>query len=170
LLFIVIGYLTVFFQTSSNPTYFASFFAGGSLHAQKPFTVQQRWTIGGDGSWDYMTVDSAARRLYIAHQTRVQVVNLDTGKLVGAIESLTRCHGIVIAPGQMLVSAITPSDEEFDENDPVLEAFLAFLAKDMEDHPEQIKPLSASRMKRIAELTKGVVVDFDEDLGDEALI
>jgi antitoxin PrlF len=76
----------------------------------------------------------------------------------------------VIAPGQMLVSAITPSDEEFDENDPVLEAFLAFLAKDMEDHPEQIKPLSASRMKRIAELTKGVVVDFDEDLGDEALI
>jgi DNA-binding beta-propeller fold protein YncE len=78
---------------------FASFFAGGSLHAQKPFTVQQRWTIGGDGSWDYMTVDSAARRLYIAHQTRVQVVNLDTGKLVGAIESLTRCHGIVIAPG-----------------------------------------------------------------------
>jgi DNA-binding beta-propeller fold protein YncE len=78
---------------------FASFFAGGSLHAQKPFTVQQRWTIGGDGSWDYMTVDSATRRLYIAHQTRVQVVDLDTGKLIGAIQSLTRCHGIVFAPG-----------------------------------------------------------------------
>jgi DNA-binding beta-propeller fold protein YncE len=78
---------------------FACFFVGGSLHAQKPFIVQQRWTIGGNGSWDYMTVDSAARRLYIAHQTRVQVVNLDTGKLVGAIESLTRCHGIIIVPG-----------------------------------------------------------------------
>jgi antitoxin PrlF len=76
----------------------------------------------------------------------------------------------VIAPGQMLVSAMTPSSEEREETDPVLEAFLAFLAKDMEAHPEQIKPLSASRMKRIAELTKGVVVDFDEDLGDEALI
>lgn len=76
----------------------------------------------------------------------------------------------VIAPGQMLVSAIAPSREESEVNDPVLEAFLAFLAKDMEDHPEQIKPLSASRMKRIAELTKGVVVDFDEDLGDKALI
>jgi antitoxin PrlF len=76
----------------------------------------------------------------------------------------------VIAPGQMLVSAITPNQEETEENDPVLEAFLALLAKDMEDHPEQIKPLSVSRMKRIEELTKGVVVDFDEDLGDEALI
>jgi antitoxin PrlF len=76
----------------------------------------------------------------------------------------------VIAPGQMLVSAMTPSCEEREETDPVLEAFLAFLAKDMEDHPENIKPLSASRMKRIEELTKGVVVDFDEDLGDEALI
>lgn len=76
----------------------------------------------------------------------------------------------VIAPGQLLVSAVTPSYEELEETDPVLEAFLAFLAKDMEDHPEQIKPLSAARMKRIAELTKDVVVDFDEDLGDEALI
>jgi len=39
---------------------FASFFAGGLLHAQKPYSGQQRWTIGGDGSWDYLTVDSAA--------------------------------------------------------------------------------------------------------------
>lgn len=76
----------------------------------------------------------------------------------------------VIAPGQMLVSAMTPSDEEFDENDPVLAAFLAFLAKDMEDHPEQIKPLDADLMDRIERLTQGMTVDLDEDLGDEALI
>lgn len=78
---------------------FAGLLTGGLLHAQKPFAVQQRWTIGGDGSWDYMIVDSTAHRLYIAHQTRVQVVNLDTGKLIGAIQGLTRCHGIVLAPG-----------------------------------------------------------------------
>jgi antitoxin PrlF len=76
----------------------------------------------------------------------------------------------VIAPGQMLVSAIAPSREESEENDPVLEAFLAFLAKDMEDHPEQIKPLSADLMERIERLTQGMTVDPDEDLGDEALI
>jgi antitoxin PrlF len=76
----------------------------------------------------------------------------------------------VIAPGQMLVSAIAPSREESEENDPVLEAFLAFLAKDMEDHPEQIKPLSADLMERIERLTQGMSVDPDEDLGDEVLI
>jgi antitoxin PrlF len=76
----------------------------------------------------------------------------------------------VIAPGQMLVSAIAPSREESEENDPVLEAFLAFLAKDMEDHPEQIKPLSADLMERIERLTQGMSVDPDEDLGDEGLI
>src|ERR1017187_8998622 len=43
----------------------------------------------------------------------------------------------VIAPGQMLVSAIAPAREESEENDPVLEAFLAFLAKDMEDRSEE---------------------------------
>ena len=76
----------------------------------------------------------------------------------------------VIAPGQMLVSAIAPSREESEENDPVLEAFLAFLAKDMEDHPEQNKPLSADLMERIERLTQGMSVDPDEDLGDEVLI
>ena len=76
----------------------------------------------------------------------------------------------VIAPGQMLVSAIAPSREESEENDPVLEAFLAFLAKDMEDHPEQIKPLDENMFKRAEELTKGMIVNMDEDLGDEVLI
>jgi antitoxin PrlF len=70
----------------------------------------------------------------------------------------------------MLVSAVAPSDEEFDKNDPVLEAFLAFLAKDMADHPEQIKPLDENMFKRAEELTKGMIIDMDEDLGDEELI
>jgi antitoxin PrlF len=76
----------------------------------------------------------------------------------------------VIAPGQMLVSAMTPSDEEFDESDPVLAAFLAFLAKDMEKHPDSIRPLDENLFKRAEELTKGMVVSMDEDLGDEVLI
>jgi len=77
----------------------AGAFPARVLHAQKAFKIEQRWTIGGDGSWDYMLVDSPTHRLYIAHQTQVQVVDIATGKLVGAIQGLTRCHGIVIAPG-----------------------------------------------------------------------
>jgi YVTN family beta-propeller protein len=66
--------------------------------AQKPFRIEQRWTIGGVGGWDYLTVDSATHRLYIAHLTRVDVVDTATGKVIGAVEGLTRCHGVVIAP------------------------------------------------------------------------
>jgi DNA-binding beta-propeller fold protein YncE len=66
--------------------------------AQKPLRIEQRWTIGGTGGWDYMTVDTVMHRLYIAHQTRVDVVDTNTGKVIGAVEGLTRCHGIVISP------------------------------------------------------------------------
>ncbi len=76
----------------------------------------------------------------------------------------------VIAPGQMLVSAVAPSREESEENDPVLAAFLAFLAKDMEENPDSIRPLDENLFKRAEELTKGMNVSIDEDLGDEALI
>lgn len=64
----------------------------------KPFHIEQRWAIGGEGSWDYMLADSASHRLYLAHQTKVDVVDLTSGKLVGSISGLTRCHGIVILP------------------------------------------------------------------------
>jgi DNA-binding beta-propeller fold protein YncE len=67
-------------------------------NAQKPLNIEQRWAIGGTGGWDYLTVDPEAHRLYIAHQTRVDVVDTNTGKVLGAVEGLTRCHGIVISP------------------------------------------------------------------------
>ena len=66
--------------------------------AQTPLQVTRRWLLGGEGSWDYMTFDGATKRLYIAHQTRVEVVATDSGASVGAIVGLTRCHGIVILP------------------------------------------------------------------------
>ena len=39
--------------------------------------------IGGEGGWDYLTVDSAARRLYVSHATHVVVVDLDKNTVVG---------------------------------------------------------------------------------------
>ena len=66
--------------------------------AQKPFHIEQRWTIGGEGGWDYLTADPNTHRLYITHTTKVDVVDTQTGKLIGAVTGLTRCHGVVIAP------------------------------------------------------------------------
>jgi hypothetical protein len=53
--------------------------------------------VGGEGGWDYLTVDSAARRLYVSHATHVAVVDLDSNKVVGDIPDTPGVHGIAIA-------------------------------------------------------------------------
>jgi YVTN family beta-propeller protein len=54
--------------------------------------------IGGEGGWDYLTVDSAARRLYVSHATHVVVVDLDANRVVGDIPDTPGVHGIALAP------------------------------------------------------------------------
>jgi DNA-binding beta-propeller fold protein YncE len=54
--------------------------------------------IGGEGGWDYLTVDSAAHRLYVSHATHVAVVDVDVRKVVGDIPNTPGVHGIAIAP------------------------------------------------------------------------
>jgi DNA-binding beta-propeller fold protein YncE len=54
--------------------------------------------IGGEGGWDYLTVDSAARRLYVSHATHVVVVDIDKNTVVGDIPDTPGVHGIAIAP------------------------------------------------------------------------
>jgi YVTN family beta-propeller protein len=67
-----------------------------SAQAQKTYKVETKWTLGGEGGWDYLTVDSAAHRLYITHGPRVEVVDTTTGKPVGAITGLKGTHGVAL--------------------------------------------------------------------------
>ena len=53
--------------------------------------------IGGEGRWDYVAMDSINRRLYVSHNTSVEVVDPDAGKVVGTIPQLHGVHGIAIA-------------------------------------------------------------------------
>ena len=55
-------------------------------------------TIGGEGSWDFLEVDAANRKLYVARSTRVIVVDLDTEKVVGEIAETPGVHGIAFVP------------------------------------------------------------------------
>ena len=63
------------------------------------FHVTGKIEVGSEGGWDYLTVDSVARRLYISHATKVMVVDLETQKLVGEIPDTPGVHGIALAPG-----------------------------------------------------------------------
>ena len=56
------------------------------------------WNVGGEGGWDYLKVDSAARRMYISRATKVVVIDADSGKLVGEIADTPGVHGVALAP------------------------------------------------------------------------
>jgi YVTN family beta-propeller protein len=60
-------------------------------------TVLQRWNLGGSGGWDYITLDSGARRLFVSRGTRVDVVDTGTGKIIGSIADTKGVHGIALA-------------------------------------------------------------------------
>jgi len=80
-------------QQSGAPTDRSS-----SAGSGQPYHVVARWQIGGDGGWDYVTIDNPAHRLYIARANRVEVVDTTTGKKVGEIGGLHRTHGIALDP------------------------------------------------------------------------
>lgn len=59
-----------------------------------PYAVKARHEIGGTGGWDYLTVDTAAHRLFITRTDRVSAVDLATGKVVAEMPGLNRGHGV----------------------------------------------------------------------------
>jgi YVTN family beta-propeller protein len=62
------------------------------------YTVIKTWKLGGDGGWDYLTVDSDGHRLFIARATRVMVIDTESGKQVGEIPDTPRVHGVALVP------------------------------------------------------------------------
>lgn len=51
-------------------------------------------TLGGDGFWDYISLDSATNQLFIGRSDRIMVVDAGNGKLIGEVRGLTRAHGV----------------------------------------------------------------------------
>jgi len=64
--------------------------AGGGYH------IAARYTVGGDGGWDYLTVDTARSRVFVTRSDRVMVVDEGTGKLLAEIPGLNRGHGVAL--------------------------------------------------------------------------
>lgn len=60
--------------------------------------VLHEFKLGGDGGWDYLNVDSAARRVYLSRSTHVMVVDADGGRVIGDIPGTDGVHGIALAP------------------------------------------------------------------------
>src|SRR3979490_1766529 len=73
------------------------FFASLLFQSGTGYTVVGHYPIGGTGGFDYITLDSSARRLYVSHATQVEVLDADSGKLVGTITDTPGVHGVAIA-------------------------------------------------------------------------
>ncbi len=70
----------------------------GGLSAQGQYGKVGEIPIGGAGSWDYLAVDSTAKRLYVSHGTEVVVIDTGTDQVVGRITDTPGVHGIAIVP------------------------------------------------------------------------
>jgi len=62
------------------------------------YQITKKIPIPGQGSWDYVTVDEGGRRLYVSHETQVEVLDVDSGAIVGKVDNTPGVHGIAIAP------------------------------------------------------------------------
>src|SRR5947199_3139988 len=68
------------------------------VHAQEgPYRFAKEIAIGGEGGWDYLSVDPAAHRLYVSHATHIVVIDTQAGKVVGDIPDTPGVHGFAIA-------------------------------------------------------------------------
>lgn len=82
--------------TASNPQ-------PEGFHLVKTIPVQ------GKDRWDYVALDENVRHVYISHSAAVEVLDADSGKLIGRISGLHGVHGIAIAP-ELKTGFITNGD------------------------------------------------------------
>lgn len=68
-----------------------------ALQAQTGYKLVARYPIPGNGGFDYVTMDEAARRVYFSHGTQVDVIDADSGKVTGTIANTPGVHGVAIA-------------------------------------------------------------------------
>jgi DNA-binding beta-propeller fold protein YncE len=71
---------------------------GEAAYAQTDWAVVKTLQIGGQGGWDYLTVDPQTHRLYVPRGTHTMVIDAESGKTIADIPGQKIAHGVAIAP------------------------------------------------------------------------
>ena len=82
----------------TKPLAFLPFAGSLPVLAQTNWSVVKTLPIGGQGSWDYLTVDSQTHRLFVPRRTHTMVIDADSGKTLGDIPGQKNAHGVAIVP------------------------------------------------------------------------
>jgi DNA-binding beta-propeller fold protein YncE len=85
----------------------AALLFSATVFAAVNYQLLKKVPVPGSGGWDYVSVDDAARRVYVSHSTQVDVLDADSLALVGTIPNTPGVHGVAIAPesGRGYISA-----------------------------------------------------------------
>ena len=76
----------------------SSHIALSAEHSQNlKYAITNRYNVGGEGGWDLLTYDTKRHRLFISRSSHVQVIDADSGKVIGDIPSTEGVHGIALA-------------------------------------------------------------------------
>ena len=65
--------------------------------AEDLYSLANEIHVGGEGGWDFLSVDEEARRLYVAHATRINVIDLEKNEVIADIKDTPGVHGFAIA-------------------------------------------------------------------------
>ena len=68
--------------------------------AEPEWRVVKSFAIGGQGGWDYLTVDSPTHRLFVPRTTHTMVIDAESGKTIADIPGQKNAHGVALAPGE----------------------------------------------------------------------
>ncbi len=68
------------------------------LAAQSQWSVEKTFKIGGEGGWDYVTIDAQSHRLFVTRSTHTMAIDTETGKVLGDIPGQIRSHGVALVP------------------------------------------------------------------------
>ncbi len=74
------------------------FTLSGRVAAQGTWAVEKTFHIGGEGGWDYVTLDAKNRRLYLPRSTHTMVIDADSGKTIADIPGQKHNHGVALVP------------------------------------------------------------------------
>jgi hypothetical protein len=83
----LVSALTIFVSVGAPP-----------ILAQTDWHVVKTFEIGGQGGWDYLTVDPQTHRLYVPRTTHTMVIDAETGKTIADIPGQKNAHGVALAP------------------------------------------------------------------------
>ena len=72
--------------------------AGLPALAQTDWAVVKTFRVGGEGGWDYLTVDPRTHRLYVPRSTHTMVIDSESGKTIADIPGQKIAHGVAIVP------------------------------------------------------------------------